>query len=195
MKTLFILIISLISFLAQANSLADKNESGFLRSFQRTVEFNKNRFANINLVYPGDTVMVVKQGIIPVAILPRDSMPGHHDCVWYAVKRTFEKKASAEKPKLLTNESEKINHFNLLDFIKKKLGEIIAALLAGIFLLLLALLIVIALRRPVIINNNISYTSNPPNERAPDEQLPTRVRAEPIATPRTEPVVTSRPVV
>ena len=194
MKTLFILIISLISLLSPANSVANKNESSFLKSFQKTVEFNKGRFANINLVYPGDTVMVVRQGIIPVAIMSRDSMPGYHDCVWYAVKRTFEKSVSTEKPKLLANEPEKIKHFNLSDFIKDNLGEIITTLLAGIFLLLLALLIVVALRRPVIINNNIFYTTAPPNYRAPEDALPTQVHAEPIATPRAEPRVTPRPV-
>lgn len=195
MKTLFILIISLILFLSPANSMAYKNESAFIESFQKTVEFNKNRFANINLVYPGDTVMVVKQVIIPVAILARDSMQGYHDCVWYAVKRTFEKNSSAEKAKLLTNKSGKVNHFNLLDYIRNNLAEIIVALLAGIFLLLLALLIVIALRRPVIISNNISYTTGPPNYQAQEEPLPIQVRAEPIATARTERLATSRPVV
>ncbi|MEI6835758.1 MAG: hypothetical protein WCK59_02905 [Candidatus Falkowbacteria bacterium] len=154
MKALFILIISLMSFFS-LNSLADDNKA-FLESFVKTVKLNEHRFQDINLVYPGDTVMVVGKGITPIAILPRDSLPGYHDCVWYAVKRSLRQSNGVPKLKPLINKiDEKIN-FNLSDFIKDNPALIITSLLAGIFLLLLLLIILMAVRRPIIINNNLS---------------------------------------
>jgi hypothetical protein len=100
--------------------------------------------------------MVIGKGITPVAILPRDSMPGYHDCVWYAVKRTQKSNIASPVLGVVDADTEKSKRFNLSDFIKENLALIITSLLAGIFLLLLALLIIVALRRPIVINNNLS---------------------------------------
>lgn len=152
MKTLFILVICLFSL-----SLSAENQA-FLKSFQQTVKLNAVRFQDVNLVYPGDTIMVVKDKIIPIAILPKDSMPGYNDCMWYAVRRAFNNDSNIKNQVKIDTKEKLINNFNLSDFINKYLAEIIVSLLAAMFLLLLALLIIVALRRPIIINNNLSYT-------------------------------------
>ena len=154
MKAILFLFLILTSLLSSATGY-DKN---FLKSFEESVELNKSRFKDINLVYPGDTVLVVKREIVPVIIKPENQMVRGHDCVWLAVMRVFNSKP-ASQVNLLENKASDDSIKSFFELIKENLGIVAVFLIFMIFLLLLALLIAAAFRRPVIVNNNFNCSS------------------------------------
>lgn len=153
----------LFLFLIFASSISSASDydKNFLRSFNESVELNKSRFKDVKLVYPGDTVMVVKREVVPVVIKPEDQMLRGHDCLWLAVMRVANSKPlppvnlSEEK---VSPDSTK----SFLELIKENLVLVATCSIFTIFLLLLALLIATAFRRPLVVNNYINYPYQAP---------------------------------
>jgi hypothetical protein len=147
----------LFVFCASLTSTYADSSKDFLRRFNETVQLNKSRFKNVNLVYPGDTVMVVKNGIVPVIIKSKNLMAGKHDCIWYAVERTGDINTPTTIVKTDKLETGWLNQ--LLEDLRKNADIVTMSLLFLIFLTLLVLLIVVSLRRQVIVNNNFNCNS------------------------------------
>jgi len=127
--------------------LAANYEKNFLKNFQESVELNKSRFKDVNLVHPGDTVLVVKREVVPVIITAQDTVSKIHDCLWYAVMRTTKEPVTTQA------------NTNDIPFFKSLKDNLVLISLLGLFMLLFILLVIALLRRPIVINNHFTGSS------------------------------------
>ncbi len=100
MKNLVLFVIAVIamSFVAQAQ------DRKFLQDFNSSVNLNKPYLADVNLVHPGNNIILFKNGsLVPVTIKSPGEMPkGQYDSLWRALKR-------AEPSPLMQNATPQVN--------------------------------------------------------------------------------------
>ena len=146
------LIIFLVLVLVSLSSFSKNYDKNFLKNFQESVELNKNRFKDVNLVYPGDTVLVVKREIVHVIIKEEDLMSKIHDCIWYAVMRTSNSSLNVNNNQSISKTTNADDN-NFLKSLKENLELVFIIFM---FTLLLIILIIVLFRRPIIINNHFT---------------------------------------